>query len=95
MNQSLYNIGKVPSPLCTACSHQEETPEHVIFQCSAVDESLRARATLAYRQANHLSEEVDVPDAYIGLLNASKDEDFLIVCTDIISSLNLRTTVEL
>ena len=95
LNQALYNLDKVPSPLCSACSQQEETAEHILFQCSAVEESLRSRAILNYSLANNISDEEDGPDIYIGLLNARKDRAFIQSCTDIISSLNLRTSVDL
>jgi hypothetical protein len=95
LNQSLWNLGKVPSPLCTACLEQEETAHHIIFQCSAVDEELRARATHHYRLANNLEEGQADPDSFIGLLNASRDELFIRIMIDIINTLHLRVTVEL
>jgi hypothetical protein len=95
LNQALWNIGKVPSPLCSACSEQEETAEHILFECSAVDEVLQVNAIQQYRLANHLKEGDATPDPYIGLLNASKDEPFIASCINIIESINLRESVDL
>ena len=95
LNQSLWNIDKAPSPLCSACSEQEETAHHILFQCSAVNEVLRSSVTQHYRHANNLEEGDAAPDPYIGLLNASKDETFIMSCIDIVTSLTLRETVDL
>ena len=95
LNNSLWNINKVPSPLCSACSEAEETAEHVLFQCRAVDEELRTNIAHTYRLANHLEEGEAAPESYIGLLNAIKNEQFLTLCLDVVISLNLRETVEL
>ena len=95
LNHSLWNIDKVPSPLCSACFEEEETAAHVLFQCSAVDEELRSRVAHTYRLANHIEEGDAAPDSYIGLLNAIKNEQFLVSCLDIVKSLSLRETVEL
>ena len=50
---------------------------------------------LNYRLANSLSDGDADPDVYIGLLNASKDRSFIQTCIEIVSSLNLRVTVDL
>jgi hypothetical protein len=76
LNQALWNLSKVPSPLCSACRQQEETADHLLFQCNAVDEALRSSATCHYRKANNLSDGDADPDTYIGLLNACKDPTF-------------------
>ena len=80
LNHSLWNIDKVSSPLCSACFDEEETAEHVLFQCSAVDEELQSRVARTYRLANHLEDGDAAPDSYIGLLNAIKNEQFLVSC---------------
>ena len=95
LNQTLWNLGKVPSPLCSLCSQQEETAEHILFQCSAVDESLRSSAINHYRRVNSIEDGDDATDTYIGLLNACKDRFFIEACMDIIANLDLRMTVEL
>jgi hypothetical protein len=95
MNQALWNIDKVPSLRCDACSDEEETADHILFHCSAVDEVLRSSVSQQYRLANNLEEGDADPDPYIGLLNASKSEPFIIASINIIESLNLRETIEL
>ena len=95
LNQALWNLGKVPSPLYSLCSQQEETAEHILFQCSAVDELLRSSAINHYRRVNSIEDGDDATDTYIGLLNACKDRFFIKACMDIIANLDLRMTVEL
>ena len=94
LNQSLWNLSKVPSPLCSACSQQEETADHILFKCSAVDESLRSNTILLYNLANNFTDEEEL-DPYIGLLNARSDPLFIQACIDIINSLNLRDSIDL
>ena len=93
LNQSLYNLGKVPSPLCSLCSNEEETAYHILFECISVDEELRANALTNYRLANQLRDGNG--DSYIGLLNASKDAKFVSSCIDILKDINLKVTVDL
>ena len=94
LNQSLWNLDKVPSPLCAACSQQEETPAHILFECSAVNVELRTLSKRHYNRVNNRFGE-DALDPYIGLLNARSDKDFIIVCIDIINSLQLRESIVL
>ena len=94
-NQTLWNLDKVPSLLCSACNEEEETADHIIFHCSAVEESLQTTATLHYKRANNVGDGETMPEPYIGLLNACKDPSFITTCIDIISSLSLRDTVQL
>lgn len=95
LNSSLYKLSMVPSPLCSVCGQQEETAEHILFRCSAVEEELRNSAITSYRLANKLSEGEVLPDSYIGLLDASRDGVFICSCIDILKRLNLRVTVDL
>ena len=95
LNQALWNLGKVPLPLCSLCSQQEETAEHIIFQCSAVEESLHSTALNHYRRVNRIEDDDNETDIYIGLLNACKDHFFIKACIDIITGLDLRVDVEL
>ena len=60
-----------------------------------MNEVLRSSVTKNYRHANNLEEGDAAPDPYIGLLNASKDEAFIVSCIDIVTSLTLRETVVL
>ena len=94
LNQSLWNISKVPSPLCSACQLQEETAEHLLFNCNSVDKALKAKVLLHYRRVNNLQDGENL-DSYVGLLNARADEQFIISCLDVIRTLNLRETVVL
>ena len=94
LNQSLWNISKVPSPLCSACQLQEETAEHLLFNCNSVDQALKAKVLLHYRRVNNLQDGENL-DSYVGLLNARADEQFIISCLDVIRTLNLRETVVL
>ena len=95
LNSSLYRLGKVPSPLCSLCGQEEETPDHILFKCSTVQEDLRNRAITTYELASGCSEGETVAGTYIGLLNASKNTEFVEACIHILSSVNLRVSVEL
>ena len=94
LNQMLWNLSKVPSPLCSSCSLQEETPEHILFQCSSVNANLRSEAVSHYNRVNKIS-DIDEIEPYIGLLNARKDDKFIITCINIVKSLNLRESIVL
>ena len=94
LNQNLWNLSQVPSPLCSACSLQEETADHILFECSAVDLNLRTLAKQHYNRINNISDEYTL-ETYIGLLNARSDPDFILVCINIVKSLRLRETIVL
>lgn len=94
-NSSLYKLGKVPSPLCSACNQQEETSDHILFYCDSVEEELRSSAHTNYRLGNKLCEGDPEPDIYIGLLNASRYPPFIKSCIDIIQTLDLRVSIDL
>ena len=95
MNSSLYKLGRVPSHLCSLCDREEETADHIIFRCTEVDEDLRRNAALNFRLANHLSDREDIATDFRGLLSASRHTGFITACTNILNSINLRTSVEL
>ena len=95
LNQALYNLSKVPSPMCSYCNLEEETADHLLFNCSSVSEQLRIDAKSCYRNALKLSDSDMEPDTYIGIINASRDSDFVKTCIDIVVSLNIRVTFEL
>ena len=95
LNQSLYNISKVPSPMCSYCGLEEETSYHLIFKCSFVDDHLRLCAKTNYKLALNLSYSYEEPDLYVGLLTASRDKSFISSCIDIINRLDFRVTVDL
>ena len=95
LNTSLYNLSKVPSPMCSYCNQEEETADHLLFSCSSVDEQLRINAKSSYRTALKLNDTDIEPDTYIGILTASRDLQFVKTCIAIIMNLNIRVTFEL
>ena len=95
LNQSLWNLSRVPSPLCSYCNQEEETAEHLLFTCNEVDQQLRTDVTSSYRRALGLTNEEMEPDSYIGLVNASRDVKFVSDCLNIIRGLDVRVTFEL
>ena len=95
LNQTLWNLSRVPSPLCTYCNQQEETAEHLLFTCNHVEEQLRSDVTSSYRRALNLTSEDMVPESYVGLLNASHDNNFVSDCVNIVKGLDVRVTFEL
>ena len=95
LHQSLYNIGRTPSPLCRFCNIEEETAEHLLLHCSYVDQHLRSSAHNNYRLALRLNDGEPEPIFYIGLLNAIRNSDFLKSCLNIVTVLNFDVTVDL
>ena len=95
MNDSLYKISKVPSPLCSLCNQEEETAEHIIFKCAAVNKDLREDADRKYRSYHNLEHTLNIQPDFIDLLNSSRDPPFVQSCMNIINSVKLRTNVVL
>ena len=95
MKQSLYNIGRSPSPLCRFCQQDEEVAEHLLFNCSHVDQQLRSTAHKNYRLALKLSEDAPAPIFYIGCLNAIRNIDFVKSCLEIVTILDIDVLVDL
>ena len=95
LNQSLYNISRVPSPLCSYCDQEEETADHLLFRCVHVEEQLRRNARNTYKQALNLEDQDAEPDTHIGLLTACKSRDFILACINIINCIDIRVTFEL
>lgn len=79
----------VESPLCRKCKQEEETPYHIILQCS--DQSQEARRLLGEILAE---EELQQEDS-ITLLNGSRHPVFLRLCLDILSENNYCDHVDL
>ena len=50
LNQFLYNLGRVPSPLCSYCFMEEETAEHLLFKCSYIKDELKLNVTSKYQR---------------------------------------------
>ena len=94
-HQSLYNIGKSPSPLCRFCSQEEETAEHLLFNCSSVDTTLRSSAHKNYRLALQMKDDDQEPIFYIGCLNAIRNVEFVESCLSIVIAHNIDVTVDL
>ena len=94
LNQSLYNIDRAPSPMCSFCQEEEETADHLLFRCSSVDTQLRSNARKAYRSALKLVEKDAEPDIYIGLLSACKSDLFVKSCIDIVKTLDIRVLID-
>ena len=95
LNHTLWNMSKVPSPLCSNCNQEEETADHLLFNCLNIEEQLRVDAKARYRRALKLNDEDMEPETFIGLLNASKDSNFVNICIDIVKNLDIRVTFEL
>ena len=92
MNQFLWNLSRVESPLCHNCRKQSETPEHIIFHCEKINKELRSRVIHHYCKANRIEEYHHI-DSYIGILNASREEGFINGCVEIIQQCNLREEI--
>ena len=93
--QSLYNIGRCASPLCRFCNQEEETAEHILFNCNHVDQEMRELAYRNYRLALQLSEDSPEPTFYIGCFNAIRNVDFVKSCLSIVTALDIDVTVDL
>ena len=65
MNDSLYKISKVPSQLCSLCNQEEETAEHIIFKCAAVNKNLREDADRKYRIYHNLEPAINIQPDFI------------------------------
>ena len=94
-NQSLYNIGRSPSPLCRFCHQEEETSEHLLFNCNHVDQQLRSSAQKNYRLALQITGDAQEPNFYIGCLNAMRNIDFVKSCVLIVTAVNIDVLVDL
>lgn len=95
LNQSLYNIDKKESPLCRYCKCEEETAEHLLFNCNAIDPQTKATASNSYKQALNLKDTDNEPLFEIGVLNAIRDDKFLKQCIHIVEQLDFDVTVVL
>lgn len=69
----------VESPLCRKCKQQEETPHHIILECS--EKAHQARRLLM----EIIDEEELQQDDTVSLLNGSRNEQFIKICLDILS----------
>ena len=94
-NDSLYKLGRVPSPLCSLCKSEEDTADHILFRCRGVDEELRSDVASKYRLVKNLNEAEDIAVDFIDIINCSRDKCFITSCLNVINSVNLRVTIEL
>ena len=87
-NDFLYrHTYQVPSPLCQICSQQEETPYHIILECSNRANDARLM----------LSEILNVQEIIQGdcvtILNGSRNQRFLKLCLEILSEGHYREEI--
>ena len=90
LNQSLYNIDRVPSPNCSKCKNEEETADHLLFRCDLVEENLRQNARDNYRKALKLVDGDAEPEVFIGLLDASRSANFIKSCVEIVRQSDIK-----
>ena len=89
-NSNLYrNTYLVESPLCRKCHQAEETPYHIIFECS--DKSDDARTLLEQELGE---DELQLEDT-VTLLNGSRHQRFLTLCLDILAEQTYTEHVDL
>ena len=79
----------IASPLCQKCHQVEETPYHIILQCSN-----RANEARKMLQEVMSTEEVEQED-YITILNGSRHQKFIKLCLEILSHGNYREEIVL
>ena len=79
----------IESPLCRRCHQLEETPYHIILQCS--ERSAEARMFLG----QVISEEELQMEDTITLLNGSRHPPFVKICLQILQQETYRVTVNL
>ena len=96
LNSFLYrfNKQKFPSPLCS-CGEEIQTTKHVLFQCPAVEDTLKDEAYNLMVQI--LGETEAAIDSSVTLLNASRNKQFMDKIHNIIICQidNLHTSIEL
>ena len=95
LRSSLYKIGKAPSPICSLCAEEEETADHILFRCRSVDEERRTHAFTSYKLANNLGDVESTTVDFIGIVNASRNKEFVLACINIMNDIDLDVTVEL
>ena len=89
-NSHLYrNTYLVESPLCDRCRRYEETPHHIIRECSNLADEAN---TILQRE---LTEEEINHEDYITLLDGSRNEQFIKVCLEVLAQHEYRVQVDL
>ena len=92
LNHFLWQQDKVESPLCHKCKAAEETPEHALFECLAVEPQLQQRIVKNYISENHIQAHYEI-DPFIGIINASRNECFMTDCLNIVKTSKFRETI--
>ena len=78
---------QVQSPLCQKCHLQEETPYHIIFQCT--NHANTARKMLK----KILNDDEILQEDCITILNGSRQENFIKLCLEILSQGTYREEI--
>ena len=91
LNSFLYTVDRVPSPMCSLCNCEEETPDHILFRCSRVQDDLRQNVVHQYRLATNDDDDTVVD--FIDLLNVSRHENFISSCVNLLNSVALREDI--
>ena len=91
LNSFLYTVDRVPSPKCSLCNSEEETPNHILFRCSEVQHDLRQNVIHNYRLASNDNDFASVD--FIDLLNVSRHENFISSCVNLLNSVALREDI--
>ena len=86
-NNFLYSVGKAASPMCPDCGREEHTADHILLRCTAVEVEHRK----SVEDCLDLTHRVD----NITLINASRKEDFIRTCLQIVVDVDLRSDIDL
>ena len=89
-----YDSAMFNTPLCE-CGQDEETPHHILFNCSLTESHLRSQAYHHLQQA--VGNELAPIDSAMILLNASRHPGFMRCVVNIVKSIKhrLRTDIVL
>ena len=82
------NTYLIESPLCDRYKLTEETPYHIILECSNLAEEAR-------RIVSTVLNDEEISQDSTTLLNASRSKDFIKVCLEILSQHSYRDHIEL
>jgi hypothetical protein len=96
LNSFLFSFDrqKWTTPLCS-CGSGEQTALHVLTSCHHIDEQLRDQAVYHLKVSNEVADIEKL--GVVGILNSSRDTDFIQLCRDIVEDkeLNLRRKIAL
>ena len=99
LNSFLYDVNKEVwnSPMCL-CKMEEQTPVHLLTNCSLVENSLRVEAMRMISTCNMTrSFSHQSYDQNCAILNCSRDPNFIKLCVEVVETkeLNLRVKINL